>query len=109
MKQLYTLLGIVLAFNFFSQTPNWILFNHTNSPILNDSITWVEVDTSNVKWIGTRNGLYSFDNNTWKIYNTSNSNIPNNRIDKFKIAYDNTIWFLNNNNGFIKFKNNPLK
>jgi hypothetical protein len=74
--------------------------------MINDSINWVETDNNNVKWVGTQNGLYSFYNNTWTVYNTQNSNIPNNRVDKFKIAYDNTIWFLNNKNGFIKFKNN---
>ncbi|MBI3519632.1 MAG: T9SS type A sorting domain-containing protein [Bacteroidetes bacterium] len=106
MKKIIVLLCVSLTYNMLAQNPNFILFNHTNAPFVNDSITWVEVDTNNVKWIGTRNGLYSFNNNTWTVYNTSNSNIPDNRIDKFKIAYDNTIWFVNYNKGFIKFKNN---
>ena len=104
--KLVVLFTLSITVKGFAQTGNMILFDHTNAPFVNDSITWVEVDTSDVKWVGTRNGLYSFQNNTWTVYNTSNSGIPNNRIDKFKIAYDNTIWFLNNNNGFIKFKNN---
>lgn len=106
MRKIVVLYCVFLTGNCMSQNPNWLLFDHTNAPFVNDSITWVDVDAYNVKWIGTRNGLYSFNNNTWKVYNTSNSNIPNNRIDKFKIAHDNTIWFLNHSNGFIKFKNN---
>lgn len=108
MRNIIILYCVFLTGNFMSQNPNWLLFDHTNAPFVNDSINWVEVDNNNVKWIGTQNGLYSFNNNAWTVYNTQNSNIPNNRIDKFKIAFDNTIWFLNHNNGFIKFKNNTF-
>ena len=105
--------SLTILFNFLlfsslccAQNSNWLLFDHNNAPFVSDSITWVETDTSNVKWVGTTNGLYSFYNNAWTTYNTSNSGLLNNRIDQFKIAYDNTIWFLNHNKGFIKLKNN---
>ncbi|MFN8117911.1 MAG: T9SS type A sorting domain-containing protein [Bacteroidia bacterium] len=108
MKKIFTLINVLFTFFAISQTSNWVLFDHNNTPFINDSITWIEVDRNNVKWIGTGNGLYSFNNNVWTVYNTSNSNIPGNVIDKFKIAYDNTIWFLNNKNGFYKFQNNSF-
>lgn len=108
MRNIVVLWCLLLTGNILSQNPTWLLFDHTNAPFVNDSVNWVEVDSNNVKWIGTQNGLYSFNNNSWTVYNTQNSNIPNNRIDKFKIAFDNTIWFLNHNNGFIKFKNNTF-
>ena len=106
MKKSILLLYIFVTSGIIAQNPNFILFDHTNAPFVNDSITWVDVDANNIKWIGTRNGLYSFNNNIWSVYNTSNSNIPDNRIDKFKIAHDNSLWFLNHGKGFIKFKNN---
>jgi hypothetical protein len=108
MKKIIFKIVFFLSSGLFAQSPNFMLFDHTNAPFVNDSITWVEIDTNNVKWVGTRNGLYSFQNNAWTVYNTSNSNIPDNRVDKFKIAYDNTIWFVNNNKGFYKFKNNTF-
>lgn len=108
MKKIFTLIAVLLTFLAISQTPNWVLFDHNNAPFTNDSITWIEVDRNNVKWVGTGNGLYSFNNNTWTVYNTMNSNIPSNVIDQFKIAYDNTIWFVNNGNGFYKFQNNAF-
>jgi hypothetical protein len=93
----------VLALSVVLSAQTQIVFDHTNTPLINDTITWVEVDTANVKWVGTKNGLYSFSNNTWTRYDTGSSNIPSNTIDKFRIGPDNTIWFLNNNNGFYKF------
>lgn len=108
MKNIICLIVLVLSSGLFAQSPNFMLFDHTNAPFVNDSITWVEIDTNNVKWVGTRNGLYSFQNNAWTVYNTTNSNIPDNRIDKFKIAYDNTIWFVNYNKGFYKLQNNTF-
>ncbi len=106
MKALFSVILITIFGTIFSQNPNFVLFDHTNSPLIDDNITWVESDSNNVKWIGTTNGLYSFDNNVWTWYNTSNSNIPTDIIDTFKIGYDNTIWFTNANNGFYKLKNN---
>lgn len=103
MKKIILFFAFIATFKGVSQNPNFVLFDHTNVPFTNDSITWVEIDTNNVKWVGTRNGLYRFYNNAWAVYTTSNSTLPDNRIDKFKIAYNNTIWFLNHNNGFIKF------
>lgn len=106
MKNLILIFALFSSLFCLAQAPNWFVFNHTNAPFVSDSITWVEVDTNNVKWVGTTNGLYSFYNNTWTTYNTSNSTLPSNRISQFKIAYDNSIYFLNHNNGFIKYKNN---
>jgi hypothetical protein len=106
MRKIVTLFCVLMSGIALSQNPSWVLFDHTNAPFTNDSITCVKVDTNNVKWVGTRNGLFMFNNNTWTEFNTSNSNIPSNRIGKFEIAYDNTIWFTNNGNGFYKFQNN---
>ncbi|MES2515668.1 MAG: T9SS type A sorting domain-containing protein [Bacteroidota bacterium] len=106
MKNLVTLLYVLFAITAFSQNPNWVLFDHTNAPFTNDNVTCVKVDTNNVKWVGTSNGLFKFLNNTWTEYNMSNSNIPTNDISRFEIAYDNTIWFTNNGSGFYKCQNN---
>lgn len=103
MKSIALLFVFTIALKGFSQNPTFVLFDHTNAPFVNDSITWVKTDTSDVKWVGTRNGLYRFYNNTWTVYTTSNSTLPDNRIDKFEIAWNNTIWFLNHDKGFIKF------
>ena len=60
---------------------NWTVYNRLNSGIPDDNVTFIAIDSSDKKWIGTLSGgLSVFDNTSWVVYDTSNSGIPDNWV-----------------------------
>ncbi|MBK6642947.1 MAG: hypothetical protein IPG39_17825 [Bacteroidetes bacterium] len=47
----------------------------------NDSITCLERDKNGILWIGTRNGLASFDGSIWNVFTEANSDLSRYIID----------------------------
>lgn len=71
MKQIFIFLCTVLAFSFsFAQTPNFTIFNTSNSLIPGNGITSLIIDNNGTKWMVTDGGIASFDNITWTMYDS---------------------------------------
>ncbi len=84
-------------------------YDHSNSPLLDNRVLGVVVDKSHTKWLGTRNGLYRFNNEKWEIIDRDILNIGLNHIYALSIENDSIIWFYTKgvlwkyNNGFTRF------
>lgn len=63
-----------------------------NSGLPSDSISSLVVDKNDVLWIGTNNGLVSYNGSDWKVFNTGNSLLPFNAIQCLCIDSSNTKW-----------------
>ncbi len=59
-------------------------------------------------WIGTKVGLFKYDiaNETQILFNTKNSNLPNNYVYTLKIGNDNSLWIGTYGGGLANLKNN---
>lgn len=70
----------------------WDIYNTSNSPLASNTIRCISGDNGGNLWVGTDNGLYSFDGSNWTSFDTSNSDIPSNHIRSiFVDAYD-SVW-----------------
>jgi ligand-binding sensor domain-containing protein len=100
----------------FHEVPNWYLvkFDGTSwefyAPEINfcDIFVYpnnIQIDSNNDVWIATyQAGIFHFDGNNWQIFDTLNSNIPNNNIADLTIDSQNNIWIGSHEmNGLIKF------
>jgi len=53
------------------QTPEWMVFNTTNSGLPDNRVWALAIDSQGNKWIGIGGGLAKFDGDTtWTVYNT---------------------------------------
>lgn len=67
-------------------------YNSANSGLPGNSIGAIAIDETNIKWIGTRDGLARFDGTDWTVYNTGNSGLPHNSVQAITINDDNIKW-----------------
>ena len=88
------------------------LFTRDNSDIPTDPASWlpmirdIAIDKNGILWIGTWIGLVRFDGHkNWKVYNTSNSKIPENKVESVAIDSIGNIWLGYGNSGVGKLKN----
>lgn len=79
-----------------------IYYNTSNSPLPANFITDIEVAGDNEIWIATGNGLASFINGFWTIYNSSNTVIQDNYITAVE-RLGNNIW-IGTSNGLVLFE-----
>ena len=76
MKNLIYFFAFVLIsfFNIYSQNPEWVVYNTSNSGLPSDTVNAIAIDGNGNKWIGTYDrGLAKFDGTNWTVYDTSNS------------------------------------
>jgi hypothetical protein len=60
----------------------------------------------NTKWFGSSSyGLISYDNNSWQLYNTTNSELPDNEITDLFLDKNNALW-ISTRNGLAQFNEN---
>jgi|SRR4030095_1180088 len=85
----------------FSQ--QWRVFTTSNSPLPSNIIGGLVVDTNNVKWIGTTNGLVRIDGNNWIVYDTTNTPLGTNGIYPFALDSLNNIWCILTSRGIAKY------
>ncbi|MDX9977600.1 MAG: two-component regulator propeller domain-containing protein, partial [Candidatus Cloacimonadales bacterium] len=76
---------------------NWYIFNSQNTPLTNNDILSIAIENINgtyIKWIGTANSLFRYDdwNMEWIRYNTSNSVITGNTINNIHIDNRRNKW-----------------
>ena len=53
-------------------------------------------------------GLISYDGNSWSIYDTSNSNLPSNRIPFIEVAESGIVW-LGTDSGLVSFQDQEME
>ncbi|MFO7524833.1 MAG: PEGA domain-containing protein [Ignavibacteriaceae bacterium] len=74
-------------------TSEWVDFQTFNSSIPSNSLTTIDIDGNNIKWVGsTDKGLIKYDEVNFTSYSTINSGIPSNIVNSVTIAPDNKIW-----------------
>ncbi len=84
----FSLVGIC-----FGQTPQWIVYNESNSGLPNNFIPSIAVDGSNNKWIGTvYGGLARFDGSSWTVFTYSNSGIGIQNIECITVDANDNKW-----------------
>lgn len=96
--------GLMLAcLVIFGQSP-FIIYNDANSPLPSNKVTKLVIDDNNSKWIGTETGLAKLNSDdTWEIFDESNSDIPGNQIASIFIDGD-IVWVGTQLNGMAKFE-----
>lgn len=67
----------------------WKTFDTGNSLIISDSITDIEIDTYDTKWVGTKKGYISINGNNWKSFNSF-------AINQIQIDSKKTVWLAGN-------------
>lgn len=86
-------------------TSLWVVMNTTYCDIPTNYLTCIETDeVNNDKWIGTdQKGIVVYNDKEWKIYDDTNSPLPDNFINCIFIDNDNTKWIGTYNGGIAKF------
>jgi len=70
----------------------------------NNEVMAIIVDNNNLKWVGTYNGLATFDGINWTIKNPYNYSLPNNYINSIAIDLEGYKWFATGSeNTVLKF------
>ena len=83
----------------------WSVLDTTNSPIPNNFITALAVDSSDNLWVGTMRGLSRISGTSWTHYNASNATLASERINSVSVDPQNRVW-VGTNNGLSVFDGN---
>jgi len=84
-------------------SPNWIVYDNSNSSIPDYArINFLVIDSISNIWVATDKGLIRFDGSNWFIYNTSNSGLPSNLVNSIAIDEYNNKW-IGTGSGLAKF------
>ncbi len=71
----------------------WTVYNTVNSPIPDNGINALYIDSLNHKWVGTANGLTVYDDATWTQYNTLNSGLSGDLVKAIARDRSGNMWF----------------
>jgi ligand-binding sensor domain-containing protein len=89
---------------FLSQiTSDWEVFNSSNSPITNNTIRCLAVDSNNTIWIGTDHGLFNYNQGIWNSFNIQNSELTDDYIRALAVDHNNNIWIGTTLSGIFKY------
>ncbi len=80
----------------------WVNYSTANSLCPSDKIVCIKKDNSGSILIGTDKGFVRYIFGNWEIYNTNNSNLPNNHI--LDIAVNNNEIWIATKSGLVKFE-----
>ncbi len=98
MKQMIVsvLLALCIAGSAGAQT--WSSYTAENSDLPHNEVRTICVDSFNVTWFGTPNGLTRFDGETWTTYTTEDSLADNSVNDiAYELAWGPEIWVATDN------------
>lgn len=85
---------------------HWIRYCEENSEIPHNTVNDILFE-KNIKWVGTvMGGIGRFDDTSWTIYNTNNSPLESNYIERIGIDSYNNKWFCTTFGGVAKFNSN---
>lgn len=76
--------GAIYAFQ--TESREWFIIDHENSPLPDTYVPYFYVDDMGIKWFGTYQGLYRFDGNEWTLCTTENTDLPHDTVAQ--MAYD---------------------
>jgi hypothetical protein len=83
-----------MSISVVAQSNDEIVFYRTdNSQIPSNKIFSICIDSNNVKWIGTDQGLARFDGINWTIYDTSNG-LLSNKVRAVTVDKMNNLWII---------------
>lgn len=88
-----------------SAKPSWQFFTTSNSRLPSPQINAIAVSKTNVKWIGTGNGLLRISGDSWTVYHAQNSGLPSSIILSLAVQDDGTIW-AGTDKGLARFNGN---
>ncbi len=74
------------------QMNGYVLFNNLNSPLPSNLITCLAVGSDGTIWIGTEEGLASFDGREWNIFTRENSPFTTHSITSVDIDDSLRVW-----------------
>lgn len=83
---------------------SWQSFT-TNNGLVNDTIQCLASNSNGEIWIGTKNGLSFFANNSFTNFTSSNSAIVNNSVSSITITKADDVWIATQNSGAYKIVN----
>jgi ligand-binding sensor domain-containing protein len=77
-KQIFLQAFLILSFFSLKAQENWTIYNSSNSDLTFNIISDIEFDSQGNKWVASwfndgGAGIAKFDNTTWTIFNTTNS------------------------------------
>lgn len=100
MKTLIIIFLFLAATELFSQNPEFITFNTSNSILRSNFITSIAKEQDNTIWVGTFSheqtglgGTIRISGNNWSLFDTSNSPIKNNTASSIVVDANNNKWF----------------
>jgi len=70
----------------------WTIYNSTNSPLPNDQITAIWIDTQGRCWIGTRKGLAVASNESWQTFTSADHPILTDPVTAITEDESRNIW-----------------
>lgn len=85
-----------------TDTTYWVDYSDNTSGIHDVVLISVAVDQNDVVWVGSKNGVSSFDGRHWQYYSTENSGLSGMIINCIKVDKQNNKWFATDN-GISKF------
>lgn len=89
-------------------TTLWVSYRPDNSGLPELFFNSVYIDPHDVKWFGgSTTGLTRYDEQTWKNFSTSNSNIPSDNVNCITEDLLGNLW-IGTNRGLAKFNNNSF-
>jgi len=86
----------------FSQVA-WTNYKTSNSPLPDNRVYCIVVDSLNRKWIGTDNGLAIFDGTTWMNYNSTNSGLTYTSVRGIAFDHEGVAWIATVIGGLYSF------
>lgn len=91
MIKLKILLLIILTTSpIISQT--WTKFNLKDMNIEYSDFCGLDVDSKQNIWFASLGGLIKFDGTNWTLYDTTNSDLPSNRLSSIGVDLEDNIW-----------------
>jgi len=85
-----------------TDTTYWVDYSDRTSEIHDFALLSVAVDQDDVVWVGSNNGVSSFDGKQWKYYSINNSGLSGMIINRIKVDKYNNKWFATDN-GISKY------
>ncbi len=102
MKNLFTPLLILVSSFSFSQGV-WNFYSISNSPLPENSVRCISIDSQGRKWIGTDYGVAVFDDITWTVYLPFVSGLPSPSVRAIVFDSLDNAWLGTLGGGISKF------
>jgi ligand-binding sensor domain-containing protein len=118
MKELkiFVFVFIILTNILMSQSPEWLIFDKSNSIIETYHVKDIDIDINNNLWITTTTrdtwntgGIVFTDRENWEIYNSKNSDLITDTLRNLVIDKQGYLWIATTDKGVIKFKEKTVE